>query len=135
MSEKPALSVLVVEDESEIRRALSTYAEKRGFVCTAVGDGRQALELGLQHHYDVILLDISLPSLDGHQVLKGLTEKRAVDETVVLFLTAHDTQLDRRVGLELGADDYETKPVHLATLFSKIEWLLEKRRLRSGGGA
>jgi DNA-binding response OmpR family regulator len=123
-------TLLVVEDDPDIARALSTYGTSRGFLCRVAEDGEQAVQQGSQQHFDVILLDISLPGKDGHAVLRELRQGHAVDDTVVIFLTAHDAQADRRAGLELGADDYETKPVHLATLFDKIDWLREKKGSR-----
>ena len=121
-------TILVVEDEPDMARVLATYGSGRGYRCQVVADGEQAVEFGSRQRYDVILLDISLPGKDGHDVLRELKQGHAVDDSVVIFLTARDSQLDRRAGLELGADDYETKPVHLSTLFDKIEWLLEKKR-------
>lgn len=123
-------SLLVVEDEPDIARALATYGESRGFGCLVASDGARALDLGVAQRFDVILLDISLPGLDGHEVLRRLRAGGHLDGSVVLFLTAHDSQADRRAGLALGADDYETKPLHLSTLFDKIDWLLEKKRGR-----
>jgi DNA-binding response OmpR family regulator len=132
MSADAASTLLVVEDDDDIARALAAYGASRGYDCRVATDGAQAVEHGSRQRFDVILLDVSLPGKDGHAVLRELRADHRVDDTVVIFLTAHDLQADRRSGLQAGADDYETKPVHLSTLFDKIEWLLEKKRGRQG---
>lgn len=119
--------LLVVEDEPEIASALATYGRARGFIVNTADNGYRALEEIAAIRPDVILLDISIPGIDGRDVLARAREQGLAKETVVIFVTARDEQSDRLVGLELGADDYETKPLHLLMLFRKIEHLLEKK--------
>ncbi|MEM6731462.1 MAG: response regulator [Myxococcota bacterium] len=127
MTEKQ-LVLLVVEDEPEIAKVLGTYGERSGFEVHTADNGIDGVKKALDVRPDVILLDIALPGLDGRDVMKRLKEENIVENTVVIFLTARDEQSDRLLGLELGADDYETKPVHFQMLFRKIERLLAKKR-------
>jgi DNA-binding response OmpR family regulator len=120
--------LLVVEDDLEIANALLTYAKHRGFTTLHAADGLVAVELAEREWPDVILLDIALPSLDGRDVFLRLRESGVAQKAVVIFATARDGQLDRIAGLEMGAAEYETKPFQLATLFSKIDALLAKKR-------
>jgi two-component system OmpR family response regulator len=110
---------------------VATYARTRGFEVLMASDGATAVELGVAERPDAILLDIALPGLDGRDVMVKLRDASVTERAVVLFVTARDSQSDRRLGLDLGADDYETKPLHMHLLFQKLERLLEKKR---GGG-
>ena len=123
-----ARKLLVVEDDPDISRALAAYGENRGFVVLTAEDGNTAVQLGTAERPDVILLDIALPGMDGRDVMVKLQAAGATEDAVVIFVTARDSQTDRIVGLELGADDYETKPIHFHLLFQKIDRLLEKKR-------
>ncbi len=120
--------LLVVEDDLEIANALVTYAKHRGFEALHAADGLAAVQMAENEVPDVILLDISLPGLDGRDVFVRLKKSGVADRSVVIFATARDGQLDRLAGLEMGAAEYESKPFQLATLFSKIEALLRKKR-------
>lgn len=120
--------LLVVEDDPEIASALATYARARGYTVTVAENGYGAVESITTIHPDVILLDISLPGIDGRDVLARVRSQGLTKDSVVIFVTARDEQSDRLVGLELGADDYETKPLHFFMLFRKIEHLLEKKK-------
>ncbi|MBN1962574.1 MAG: response regulator [Deltaproteobacteria bacterium] len=122
------LKFLVVEDDADISEALVTYAKHRGFITFHAKDGFSAIELGKREMPDVILLDIALPGLDGRDVFVQLQKDGITKKAVVIFATARDSQSDRIAGLELGADEYETKPFQLATLFTKIDALLAKKR-------
>ncbi len=122
------LSLLVVEDDPEIGRALSTFGKSRGYATRVADTGPKALEAVAQQTPDVILLDVQLPGIDGRDLLKRWKASGMLDATVVVFVSARDEQSDRLVGLELGADDYETKPLQFAMLFRKLERLLEKKR-------
>jgi DNA-binding response OmpR family regulator len=124
----PQRKLLVVEDDSEIANALVRYAKHRGFDAIHVGDGLAAVDVAERERPDVILLDIALPGLDGRDVLVRLRKSGVAQKAVVIFATARDGQLDRIAGLELGAAEYETKPFQLATLFTKIDALLAKKR-------
>jgi two-component system OmpR family response regulator len=118
---------MVVEDDPDISKALAAYAERRGFEVVTADNGHMAVEVGTTHRPDVILLDIALPGMDGRDVMVKLNEAGVTERAVVIFVTARDSQTDRIVGLELGADDYETKPLHFHLLFQKIDRLLEKK--------
>ncbi len=122
------LKLLIVEDEDDIAQMLATYGERSGFEVHRADNGLDAVALAEDKRPDVVLLDIALPGLDGRDVMKRLREERLAENAVVLFLPARDEQSDRLVGLELGADDYETKPVHFQMLFRKVHRLLKKKR-------
>lgn len=121
--------LLVVEDDSDIATLLKSFGIVRGFHVDICPDGLSALERAKETPYDVLLLDVSLPKLDGRDLLVELHKCGAVQNSVVIFLTARDAQSDRVLGLELGADDYIAKPVHMGRLFAKIDHLCEKRGL------
>ena len=115
--------ILIVDDDREIRSLLRDYLEKNGFRATAVGDGkamRRALE---QSHVDLIVLDLMLPGEDG---LKLCRELRAHSQVAVLMLTALAEEVDRIVGLEVGADDYLAKPFSPRELVGRIKAILRR---------
>jgi DNA-binding response OmpR family regulator len=118
----------VVEDDVDIAAALATYGRKTGYEVLVANDGKTAVELATRERPEVILLDIHLPGMDGRDVMSRLKQNGVADAAVVIFVTARDSQLDRLVGLELGAAEYETKPLHLQLLFQKIARLLEKKQ-------
>ena len=103
MSEK----ILVVEDEPSLQETLVYNLKKEGYEVEAVGDGRSALESARKLKPDLIVLDIMLPEMDGFEVARILRKEMT---TAILMLTARDDEIDRVVGLEVGADDYLTKP-------------------------
>ena len=104
-------TVLVVEDEREIRELLRRYLERAGFTVLTTGSGAQALQLLDQHASDLVVLDLGLPDLDGLEVLRAAVDVGQADGAVpVIVLTARSEVADRIHGLELGADDYVTKP-------------------------
>ncbi|HZU58183.1 MAG TPA: response regulator, partial [Actinocrinis sp.] len=113
-----AATVLVVEDEKQIRDVLRRYLERDGFAVLATGSGAQAIELLSGGAVDLAVLDLGLPDVDGTEVLR---HARAHAHTPVLVLTARNTVEDRVAGLRLGADDYVTKP------FSPTEVVLRVR--------
>ncbi len=109
------LTILVVEDQSAIAKNIATYFEGKGHLLDFADNGRQGLELALNNIYDVIILDIMLPGIDGLEVCKQIRDK-ATRHIPVLMLTARDTLADKVVGFEHGADDYLTKPFALEEL-------------------
>jgi two-component system alkaline phosphatase synthesis response regulator PhoP len=123
-----ANKLLVVEDDPSIADALELYGKATGFDVQLTSDGERAVEICRTQQPDVILLDIALPGMDGRDVMLRLRQLGVTQKAVVIFVTARDSQSDRILGLELGADDYETKPLHFRLLFRKIERLLEKKR-------
>jgi DNA-binding response OmpR family regulator len=115
--------VLLVEDDSSIREVATLGLEQAGFRVTASGDGRDALIVFRQGSFDLVVLDVMLPSLDGFEVLR---EIRGDSQTPVVMLSARDELHDIVVGLELGADDYVTKPFELPELVARIRAVLRR---------
>lgn len=119
--------LLIADDDPDILNTFATFGKTRGYEVISALTGDSALELAREHRPDVILLDIMMPGIDGRDLLRKLRQDGITDKAVVLFVSARDAQSDRLVGLELGADDYETKPLHFGRFFDKIERLLEKK--------
>jgi DNA-binding response OmpR family regulator len=123
--------VLVVDDEPAIRESVAYALEREGFDVEAVADGESALETARTVPLDAIVLDIMLPDVPGTEVCRRL---RGVSAVPIVLLTAKDTEVDRVVGLELGADDYVTKPFSLVELIARVRAVrvdgLEIDRLR-----
>jgi two-component system, OmpR family, response regulator MtrA len=115
--------VLLVEDDSSIREIASLGLEQAGFRVTSSGDGREGLVQFHQGAFDLVMLDVMLPSLDGLEVLR---EIRKENQTPVVMLTARSDLHDVVVGLELGADDYVTKPFELPELVARIKAVLRR---------
>jgi DNA-binding response OmpR family regulator len=127
VSSKP-LAMLVVEDDSAVRRMLVDSFTREGHRVFAVPDGRAAVDHATTDHYDIVLLDVALgEGPDGYEVCRVLRERRNV--VPVIMLTALDSEADAVLGLEAGADDYVTKPFGLAELRSRIRAVLR----RAGG--
>jgi two-component system KDP operon response regulator KdpE len=122
------LSALVIDDEPQIQRLLVISLEANGFRVTTVATGKGGLEMAAEHRYDVIILDLGLPDLDGIVVLKRLREW---SQTPVLVLTVIDDEEDRIQALDAGADDYVTKPFSTGELLARMRAVL--RRSDRGG--
>ena len=112
------MRILVAEDEKDLNRLVCKTLERAGYGVDACYDGEEALDYAAGAAYDCILLDIMMPKLDGHAVLRALRNKGSV--TPVIFLTARDSVQDRITGLDLGADDYLVKPFDLDELLARI---------------
>ena len=125
------LKLMLAEDNPEIATTLIDFARTKGYEVHWAGDGYKAVEIGQSEKPDVILMDVNMPGLDGRDALVQLKNSGAIDSSIVIFLTARGDQSDRLVGLELGAHEYEVKPVHFEHLFLKIARLLEKQRAES----
>ena len=119
------MRVLLVEDSDRLRRSLSDGLRKSGFAVDGAGDGEEGLHLARTESYDVIVLDIMLPKIDGLEVLRRLRD--AGNDTHVLLLTARDTVADRVIGLDSGADDYLVKPFAFEELVARISALIRRR--------
>jgi len=115
--------VLLVEDDPSIREVATLGLEQAGFRVTASGDGREGLLRFRQGSFDLVVLDVMLPSLDGFEVLR---EIRGESRAPVVMLSARDELHDIVVGLELGADDYVTKPFELPELVARIKAVLRR---------
>ena len=119
-------TILVVEDEPALRDTLSYNLKKDGFTVEAVGDGRTALDSARSLKPDLIVLDLMLPEIDGFEVCRILRKEMT---TPILMLTARDDEIDRVVGLEVGADDYLTKPFSMRELMARVKAQLRRSRL------
>ncbi|WP_440895062.1 response regulator transcription factor [Amphibacillus sp. Q70] len=113
-----AMEILIVEDEKKLARALQLELEYEDYQVTLVHDGREALTLINEHTYDLILLDIMLPSLSGMEVLRRIRKDEI--QIPVILLTARDATYDKVSGLDLGANDYITKPFEIEELLARI---------------
>ena len=123
----PPASILVAEDQTDIRDLLVMNLRGAGYDVAAVADGRAALASQSEHASDLLVLDLMMPGLDGLEVCKALRARG--HSTPILMLTAKSTELDRVLGLELGADDYLTKPFSLAELLARVKALLRRADL------
>ena len=122
MNDTPA-RILVVDDEPSITEFVSYNLRKEGHSVEVAGDGDTALALALSDNFDLVVLDIMLPGMDGYEVCRRLRSKSQVP---VLFLSARDTELDKVVGLELGGDDYLAKPFGVRELIARVKALLRR---------
>ncbi len=126
------MAVLLVDDDRELCRMLGEYLGPEGFQVTAVHDGDEALYTLGRHHFDLVVLDVMLPRIGGLDVLRTLRTKQAIP---VLMLTARGEEVDRVVGLELGADDYLPKPFNPRELVARMRAILRRSlALESQGG-
>ena len=117
-------TVLLVDDEDSIQKLLTYPLEREGFRVVQARDGEQALErFGAEDHVDLVVLDVMLPKLDGLEVCKRL---RAESTVPIIMLTARDDELDKVLGLELGADDYITKPFSIREFRSRVRAVLRR---------
>jgi two-component system response regulator RegX3 len=130
MTTAPA-RILVVDDEESILQFVSYNLRKEGYDVTTAPDGQAALDLAAENPFDLVVLDIMLPGLDGYEVCRRL---RAEGDTPVLFLSARDTELDKVVGLELGGDDYLAKPFGVRELIARVKALLRRSGPRVAEG-
>ena len=128
--------ILIVEDEEKIARFVTLELEHEGYQVEHAADGRTAVDLALEHDYDLILLDVLLPQLNGMEVLRRVRKHKDVP---VIMVTARDAVMDKVAGLDAGADDYLTKPFAIEELFARIRVALKRAeavRAASGvGGA
>jgi len=117
------LTVLVVDDEPKIVQLARDYLEHAGFAVLTAGDGPSALQAARTRRPDLIVLDLGLPGVDGLEVMRSI---RASGSMPVVVLTARDTELDKLLGLELGADDYVTKPFSPRELVARVRAVLRR---------
>ena len=119
-------TILIVEDEPALQETLAYNLKKEGYTIESVGDGRAALESARRLRPDLIVLDIMLPEMDGFEVARILRKEMT---SAILMLTARDDEIDRVVGLEVGADDYLTKPFSMRELMARVKAQLRRARL------
>jgi two-component system, OmpR family, response regulator RegX3 len=122
--------ILVIDDEPAIRDAVEYALRNEGFEVDGEGDGETGLEAALGDPYDVVVLDLMLPRMSGTEVCRRLRAESAVP---IIMLTAKGAELDRVLGLEIGADDYVTKPFSMAELIGRIRAILRRRDLDRSG--
>jgi two-component system, OmpR family, response regulator RegX3 len=120
-------TVLLVEDEPTLRETLAWNLEQDGYRVVTAVDGRAAIERFREMHPDLVLLDLMLPEIPGTEVARIIRQESA---TPIIMLTAKDSEIDKVVGLELGADDYVTKPFSLPELQARIRALLRRTEAR-----
>ena len=123
-------TILVVDDERNIVDLLRLYLENEGYAVVAAADGEEGLTLHARHDPDLVILDLMLPKVDGFDVCRELRRR---GDTPVLMLTARDDDVDAIVGLELGADDYVTKPFSPNELVARVAAVERRARPRDGG--
>ncbi|MDR2075771.1 MAG: response regulator transcription factor [Desulfovibrio sp.] len=119
-------TILLVEDEKDIRDLLALHLQREGFAVLEAGDGLQAVDLARKRKPDLILLDLMLPGLDGLGVSKALQRDPGTASIPILMLTARGEEVDRIVGLELGAADYVVKPFSLREVLLRIRAVLRR---------
>ena len=122
--------ILIVEDEEKIARFVTLELEHEGYQVEHAADGRTAVDLALERDYDLILLDVLLPQLNGMEVLRRVRKHKDVP---VIMVTARDAVMDKVAGLDAGADDYLTKPFKLGVLLSRVNALLRRANASSAG--
>ena len=122
------MRILIVDDDPQIREVLTIALERAGYQVIAARDGAAGLRMGLRDAPDLVVLDVGLPEMDGLEVCRRL---RAQSEVPVLFLTAREDEVDRILGLELGADDYVTKPFSPRELLARIKAILKRTVARA----
>jgi len=113
--------ILLVEDNEMNRDVLTRLLQKRGFTVIFAEDGESAVTTALDEHPDLILMDISLPKMDGYTATQRLRQDPSMKEVTIIALTAHALTSDRQRAMDAGCTDYETKPVEFARLLAKIE--------------
>jgi DNA-binding response OmpR family regulator len=121
--------VLVVDDEQALAQMVAQYLRRDGFDVTVVGDGAEAVRVARDLRPDVVVLDLGLPQLDGVEVCRQL---RTFSDCYVLMLTARTDEIDRLIGLGVGADDYLGKPASMRELVARVHVLLRRPRIGNG---
>src|SRR6478672_11817550 len=122
----PLTRVLVVEDEVNIRELVCLHLRHEGYVCDDVGDGKAALARAQSERYDLLVLDLMLPGLDGLSLCRAVRNGQLNADVPILMLTARREESDKVVGLESGADDYLTKPFGVRELVARVRALLRR---------
>ena len=128
-------TILIIEDDTQTRENLQLILEMEGFRAITAPDGRAGLALALKESPDVILCDVSMPGLDGHGVLRELRAEEAATSIPFIFLTARGEKRDIRDGMNLGADDYLTKPVDADDLLAAIQTRIARQQAFQSGGS
>ncbi len=122
-------TVLVVDDEKDIRDLIAYNLSKEGFAVLTAGDGNEALQKLADHKVAVVVLDIMMPGMDGFEVCRRIRAKETIASLPVIFLTARSGEADQIIGLELGADDYIQKPVSPRVLVARVKSILRRSEM------
>jgi two-component system OmpR family response regulator/two-component system alkaline phosphatase synthesis response regulator PhoP len=125
--------VLVVEDDPHIRELVMLHLRLEGLTATASGDGNEALALARTEAFDLLILDVMLPGLDGVALCRAVRRESRNTDTPILMLTARREESDKVLGLDSGADDYLTKPFGIRELVARVRALLRRRRAGAAG--
>jgi DNA-binding response OmpR family regulator len=125
--------VLVVEDEPNIRELVCLHLGHEGYTCDGVADGREALRRAQGERFDLLVLDVMIPGLDGLAVCRAVRDSRTNHDVPILMLTARREETDKVLGLESGADDYLTKPFGMRELVARARALLRRPRQPTTG--
>lgn len=125
-------TILIVEDEADIADLVKYHLEREGLAARTVGDGKQALELIVRDHPDLIILDLMLPGMDGLEMCRRLRGQSATQRIPIIMLTARAEEVDRIVGLEIGADDYVPKPFSPRELVARVKAVLRRAAVPVG---
>jgi DNA-binding NarL/FixJ family response regulator len=128
-------TILIIEDQSDMRENIATILQMEGHEVLEAGDGREGIAIAREDKPDLILCDVMMPKLDGHGVLRELRADRTICGTPFIFLTARGEKGDLRTGMNLGADDYLTKPVCADDLLNALSARLERELKRRSGFA
>ncbi len=122
-----AKQIFLIEDDPDIVQLLLLHLVGPQYALTTCGNGEQAVENAMNHHYDLILLDIMLPGMDGIEICKRLRQKNIA--TPIIMLTSRAEEIDKVLALELGADDYVTKPFSIRELMARVKAILRRAEL------
>ncbi len=118
--------VLIVDDEADILKLLEYNLQREGFIALTASSGIDALEILRKEEIDLVVLDLMLPEMDGYEVLRLMKSNRELSDIAVIMLTAKSEEIDKILGLELGADDYVTKPFSPRELIARIKAVLRR---------
>jgi DNA-binding response OmpR family regulator len=128
----PGSPILIVEDDPNTSTLVATYLQREGFATVAAFDGEQALRLARIHTPGFVILDVMLPKVDGWEICRRL---RRLSDVPILMLTAREEEIDRVLGLSLGADDYVVKPFSPRELVARVQAILRRTRPRTEGNS
>jgi DNA-binding response OmpR family regulator len=126
---EPRPTVLVVEDEAHIRELICLHLGLEQLACVQAADGQEGLRLARERRFDVVILDLMLPGIDGVSICRAIRRDSVNSGTPILMLTARREEADKVLGLESGADDYLTKPFGIRELVARVRALLRRRPL------
>lgn len=121
--------ILIVDDEEHIRELLKYNLEKNGYRCITAEDGIEALKIAKDQRPRLVLLDLMLPKMDGYEVCKAIRKDNEISSTPIIILSAKDEEFDKILGLELGADDYITKPFSVREVLARVKAILRRTSL------